>query len=592
MKTLFYMVMLMLAGTVQAVHISMDIQPRALTLGETTTLTLSIEGAEQQGAPDLPPLDGLNVVGRSRGDNFTFDGHTQRRTRNYSFVLQPTRAGTIRVGPFSYELAGQNHDLPAIDLQVLAPGAHAEGGAAGDRPLFATLVAQPTNVYHQQTFDLVLTIYSRGLNLDQQVAADFPSEGLKVEQLRELQGGREVVNNQIYDVRRWRGKVTALTAGRFRLAPTIQVGVLVENQRRSRDPFFGGAFDSLFSRREVRPTGVPLEPLDLEVRPLPAEGRPSGFAGAVGQFEFDARVQPAELAAGEPVTVTLSLSGHGNLGLVSPPALNANDQLRVYDAKLVTEEVDAAAASGRKVYEQVLIPRSASVTGLPAVAFSFFNPESGRYETIQRGPFTLHVSASSNEATRIVQAADSAVPGAQRVMLGTDIGYLKPPPGEWVTTWQPAWITRPAVLAAQALPPVALGLLALVVRRRSALARDVRRTRRAQAPRSARAALADAEQALRRGDATAYHDAVWRALTSYFAHRLNLQPGEATRDVVLERLRTAAAPAELADRLGARFARCEEIRFGAGAAPLDLTGEQAHLEQLARDLRACEGVSL
>ena len=186
MKPLLYMVMLMLAGTVQAVHISMDIQPRALTLGETTTLTLSVEGADQQGSPDLPLLDGLNVVGRSRGDNFTFDGHTQRRTRNYSFVLQPTRAGTIRVGPFSYELAGEHFDLPAIDLQVLAPGATAEGGTAGDRPLFATLVAQPTNVYHQQTFDLVLTIYSRGLNLDQQVAADFPSEGLKVEQLREL----------------------------------------------------------------------------------------------------------------------------------------------------------------------------------------------------------------------------------------------------------------------------------------------------------------------------------------------------------------------------------------------------------------------
>jgi hypothetical protein len=378
-------------------------------------------------------------------------------------------------------------------------------------PLFATLVAQPTNVYHQQTFDLVLTIYSRGLNLDQQVAADFPSEGLKVEQLRELQGGREVISNQIYDVRRWRGKVTALTAGHFKLAPTLQVGVLVENQRRSRDPFFGGAFDGLFGRREVRPTGVPMEPLELEVRPLPAEGRPAGFAGAVGQFEFDARVQPTELAAGEPVTVTLSLAGRGNLGLVSAPSLGANDQLRVYDAKLITEEVDAAAASGRKVYEQVLIPRSASVTSLPAVAFSYFNPESGRYETIQRGPFTLRVSASSNEASRIVQAVDSATPGAQRVMLGTDIGYLKPAPREWTTAWQPAWITRPAVLAAQAIPPVALGLLALVVRRRSALARDVRRTRRAQAPRSARAALADAEQALRRGDATAYHDAVWRA---------------------------------------------------------------------------------
>ena len=593
MKSLWSIALLIaLPAWAPAVQISMDIQPRALTLGETVTLTLSVEGARQQGMPDLPPLDGLNLIGKSTGSSLSFDGHTQRHTVNHSFTLQPTRAGTIRVGPFSYPLEGKNFDLPAIELQVLSASISqtASGGAA--EPLFATLVAEPTNVYHQQTFDLVLSIYSRGLNLDRQVAADFPSDGLKVAPLREVQGGREVIDNQIYDVRRWRGKATALTAGQFHLTPSLRVGLLVENRGRSRDPFFGGAFDDIFGRREIQPKDVPVRTLDLEVRPLPAEGKPSGFAGAVGQFEFDARAQPSELAAGEPVTVTMTLTGRGNIGMVAAPTLTVGDQIRAYDSKLVTDESDPDSASGRKIFEQVLIPRSGSVTGLPAATFAYFNPESGRYETIVRGPFPLLVRASSNEASRMVQAADPTATPAERVLLGADIGYLKPAPRTWTQTWQPAWLTSPVFLAAQAVPPMALGLLALAVRRRSALARDVRKARRVQAPRAARAALAEAEAALRAGQAVAYHDAIWRALTSYFAGRLNLEPGEATRDVVLARLQRAQAPAELVESMGSVFARCEEARFGAGGATVSAVEEQPRLEQLTRDLRAAEEVEL
>ena len=84
--------------------------------------------------------------------------------------------------------------------------------------------------------------------------------------------------------------------------------------------------------------------------------------------------------------------------------------------------------------------------------------------------------------------------------------------------------------------------------------------------------------ATRANDAAAFHDAVWRALTGYFANRLNLQPGEATRDVVLERLQRAGAPADLTAQLGSVFARCEEARFGAGGSTMDAYWDEEHKE--------------
>lgn len=573
-----------------AVQVNMDVQPRAVALGETVTLTLSIEGAAQRTNPDLPSLDGFTLVGRNSGTSINFDGHTQRTTVNHQFILQPARTGTLRVGPFSFELAGETFNLAAVEVQVLAANSVANPQAAD--LLFATLTTESTNLYHQQTFDLTLSIYSRGLNLDRNVEANFDSSGLKVEPLRELAAGREVFNNQIYDVRRWRGKATALTAGRFHFTPTVRVGLIAESRSRNRDPFFGGMFEDFFGRREVRPTPVDVKPLDLEIRPLPEAGRPPEFAGAVGRFTFDAQIQPAEVQAGEPVTVTLTLAGRGNVSLLAPPAWKLDDRFRAYDSKLVTDEVDAHQASGRRVFEQVVIPRTDAVTGLPDLVFAYFDPEQGRYETIRQGPFPLLVRASSNEASRLLQASDPAATPAERLMLGADIGYLKPAPRHWAAAWPAVGLTHPLARGAQALPPLALGLLWLLARRRDELARDVGKARRRQAPKSARAALAEAEAALGRQDAAAFHDAIWRALTGYFAHRLNLQPGEATCDVVAGRLQRGGAAPELLAAVRAAFQRCEEARFGAAGAVLDTGPARQTIDELSAVLRTCEEVRL
>jgi predicted ABC-type transport system involved in lysophospholipase L1 biosynthesis ATPase subunit len=65
---------------------------------------------------------------------------------------------------------------------------------------------------------------------------------------------------------------------------------------------------------------------EIEVRPLPTEGRPNGFTGAVGEFKFDSFEIPNTWKTGEPQQITASLSGKGNFSLMNAPELVLADE--------------------------------------------------------------------------------------------------------------------------------------------------------------------------------------------------------------------------------------------------------------------------
>ncbi len=564
----------------------MDVQPRVLELGEEATLTITIEDQRNAPAPSPPMVPDFQVEPAGTQTSFQFINSRQSSSVAYSFRLTPTRTGTFSVGPFSYVIGNQSLDLPAVQVQVVgrnSPAGTSSTESTSDR-LFARIEADTTNIFYQQSFDLSIAIYSQGFNLDRNVElVDMPTTGLQLQQFHQVSANREVFNGQAYDVRRFKCRATALTAGQFTLAPTLRVGILV--QRKSRgdfDPFgfFGGGVES-------RPRELPTQPLVLNIRPVPQEGRPAGYAGAVGAFDFDAQMTPTEVNAGEPITLTMSISGRGNLDMVSPPALAQADGFRVYEPKMTVNDLDGERGSGRRVFEQVLIPKSDKVKELGALSFSFLNPETGRYETQTRGPFPIVVHFSSNEAARIVQSTPSPAEPT-RVILGADIGYLKLAPRHWQASGDRALFTRPIFIGAQCIPPLALAFIFFTLRRRESLEQDITKARRHRAPRAARSALAHAEKALHSGDRTAYYEQLWSALANYFGDRFNLAPGEVDRAIVGKRIGYLLEPT-VADEMNNLFAHFEQERFGSAGAKTPLTEEDRNLVGRVRQLlRACE----
>ena len=572
------LVLCLLGATLaSAQQITLEVQPRAMRQNETATLKLNFINLNPPQAPDLPPMDGFDVQFVGQEQHFQITNNKQERRLTYNYALRPRATGTFQIGPFALDMNGQKIDIHPVSVEVLPPAAGAQsGGTSIDNLIFAKLIIPRPEVYLQERFDLELALYYQGIRIDRGVQLqNLPSTGLNIEAFDEVGANREVVNDQIYEVRRFRLRGTALTAGTFELAPSLRVNIFVQ-QERSRDPFFGD-FDIFFGRHQTQAADVSVEPTQVTIKSLPTEGRPASFGGAVGRFDMEASIQPQEVAAGEPVTLMIRITGQGNFESISMPSLNPGDDFRRYDPKLI------AAGGDHKVFEQVFIPRTDKIAEIPVVEFSYFDPASARYETITRGPYPLLVKAGSSAAApQLVQAPTT--PAADTSPLGIDIIDLKRTlisqperPSDEVK------INTPAYLA----PLLAIAALFVFQRRRDSLRSDISRQRRSQAPRSARKAIAAAEIALKNSDAGVFHQSLWQALADYIAHRCNLEAGQISPDLMLQKSKAAGLPAPQQNALEQILRACDEARFAAGASspaewPSRLQSTQEVLKALER----------
>ena len=260
---------------------------------------------------------------------------------------------------------------------------------AAVRPLFAQ-APQPslsaavevasTNVFVNEEFRLTLVVQLKGVRAQKDIdVLGLPSSSaLHLGQSGEFPTIQSVENGQACEVRRTFYLVRAPQAGPLVLAPTLRVGVLT-----GRRHFFTDA-------PEVAMYDLQVRPLVLQVLPLPDQGRPPSFSGAVGQFSFDVDVAPTNIVVGTLIRVVPRIHGTGYMETVSSPRVSQSPHFRVYDPKPVPGR------DGERIFEQIIIPQNTNALTIPAVSFSYFEPRVGTYRTIARGPFPLSFGASTN----------------------------------------------------------------------------------------------------------------------------------------------------------------------------------------------------
>jgi hypothetical protein len=449
--------------------------------------------------------------------------------------------------------------------------------------IFAKVILPRNEVYLQERFDVEIALYFRQVQLDRGIQLmNMPSTGLNLDDLHEVGSTRESFNNELYEVRRFRMRGTAITAGTFDLAPMLRVNVLVRRERQ-RDPFFGGFDDVFFGRYEAQPLTVPADSMKVTVRSLPSSGRPDNFSGAVGNFNMEMDVQPRDVTAGDPITMSVRITGQGNFETISMPSVNLGSDFRRYDPKLIESTPES------KAFEQVFIPRSDQIKELPPVAFTYFDPQAGKYQTIVRGPYPLNVKAGTSGALQLVQANNPVAP-TERAKLGIDIIDIKRNSEKWVTLPFPVKFARETTV--HVAPLFAIAAIVMFQRRRASIDQDVSRKRRSMAPRSARAAIRRAELALKKQDQVVFHESLWQSLADYIAHRCNLQAGEISPELILDKVRTGGLSPELFETLSALLQACDEARFARSNTSIEGGKLQQRLQQTQEILRACEKISL
>jgi hypothetical protein len=597
------------AGEEPEVSASLDREEAALD--ETVTLSISVSVSTRGEAVnlELPALRDFDVVGRSSSEqvSFIFSGNapSYRRTTVTSLALTPHRAGVLTIEPARLVQGGKTYTSRQLSLRILPAGAqpsrkpgrgrppadplappdpfagqgHApdpEDSLAGarigsrDLVLLASVDADRPFVGQQVTYSLWLLarVNVGGIDKLQLPKTDgFWTE--EIEAPQQLVGESRIVEGvpvQAYLLRK--RALFPLRPGKTTIEPA-EVEVLT-------------GMGLLFSRASVRRA---TQPLSIDVQPLPSPHPPGFDPGNVGQWSLTASLEPAAVPAGQPVTLRLVLSGHGNLRDVQLPRLPAISGLRAYDATTTDKPgVEQGRAGGTRTVEQLLVPERTGEIELPALTLRTFDPAQRQYKTLRTEPLRLTVGAPAQAAAGPEDI--SSAPAAQNLLAA---GGLRPirlritQVRAAATPWTSSWFW-PALLAVPLLVGGALGS------RRALLlvARDPDQVRVRGARGAARKRLRGAEALLTRvgGGGVEFYAEVARALTGYLADKQGVAAGGLTRAELSQTLLKRGHLKGVVDGLLVALDECDRARFAPGAK--DLKAQQLLLEKADALLKALD----
>ena len=134
------------------------------------------------------------------------------------------------------------------------------------------------------------------------------------------------------------------------------------------------------------------EPLKLMIQPLPEIGKPSDFSGAVGAYQITAHVDRSAVDAGSALTLSLQISGRGNLLTVSAPKLPKIAGVVVNGPNSVNDPAPTS-----RTYAYALIPARTGVMRIPAIPYTYFDPSRAVYATAQTLPIPVSVRPNPND---------------------------------------------------------------------------------------------------------------------------------------------------------------------------------------------------
>jgi hypothetical protein len=272
---------------------------------------------------------------------------------------------------------------------------------------------------------------------------------------------------------------------------------------------------------------------ELKVLPLPAQGRPKDFSGAVGDFQVSTDVSPAHVAAGDPLTLRLHISGVGNFDRVESEMFDHLDRWKTYPAKSTFTPGDTAGYKGEKVFEQPLIAAQPGEHTIPGLGFSYFNPNTRRYERAHTQPVTVMVAASLADSSLTAPAGALSQNGAA---LNRATRGLRP---DHPQRQSPVSDMRPLFFQGRFLAvPATLALL--LAGSWFAVRPNPART----TSKSAERALAQLEAAARSGNSSVFFEVARTAVLQTFAARWHMAPAQITGAELKSRLGPPSADIE------------------------------------------------
>jgi hypothetical protein len=558
----------------QNVSVSATVNKNNLSLEDVLQLSIVIKGTQNTPPPELPSLPDFRVVsaGTSSSTQYINTQRTVSITHNYR--LTPMNTGTFVIGPARVRANGKTFSTKPITIEVQKPTSQ---GTTGNKAAFVETLLSSNKAYIGEqlvyTFRLFHRIDAKNLNLK----LPFDKSWFSKEDLGEPKSYVTVINGVQYHVQELSMALFPLKIGRHEIPSTvIDLDLLHPTQGRSRrDPFSQFFNDPFFGRRsQAQHKVLRSEPLSIEIVPLPS-GAPEGFENLIGQFTISSKLGKNSLEVGDTTTLTVTVSGKGNVQDISLNEPTLKNNFKIYpDKPEFQQSVQNNQIAGKKTFKFALVPLEAGRKIIPKISLPYFDSQKSQYRIAESQPIVLNILPSAQkEELNLVQSGQQNIPASKPEIktLGRDILpiYNKLDKFQGEGTQSHSMIFLGTGFGS---PIILFILAAFLIKQQKRMKHDVAFYRHRNAYKYASQRLKQMSS-IEHSDSKEFGKELSEILREFIGNKLNLQGKATTAEEVETRLKESGY--DTAETTRKLLARCETLQF----APLASGGTQEMLEE-------------
>ena len=541
--------------------------------GEGTGIQVQqIEGCRLLSGPDLSTRTSISIVNGKQSHKYTVD---------YTYTYKAEKEGTFTIPAASITVDGKKLTSQPASFTVLPPDSNTgngtgngSGNSAGnattttttttttvsDKDVFIKIFLNKSQAYKEEAIECTMKLYSRFENIDNINAISQPSfDGFLIENLDNV-----AANNQIehYNGRNY----LTVILQKYIIFPQ-QTGKLTINT---------GEYDISVVQYERVNMGffevnrpihkiVRVKPgnLTLNVIPLP-QPQPDNFSGAVGSFTINSELSSSTFRTNEASSVTLTISGSGNIKYIKEPALSFPEEFEQYTPKLtVNASAYGSTIKGTNSIEYTFVPQVVGSFTLPGYEFVYFNPQTNKYETLTTQDYTINVAQGTN-------APNARTENQQNIQAkNTDILHIKVGDKHQTKNVTPIaysfgyWCIYLILL-------VLLAGIVFAYSKHIKFTSDIVSLKKAKANKVAKKRLNAAEKYLKQHNIDAFYEELLKAVWGYLSDKFSIPASQQTRQFISTELSTQGISQEVIDKLILIIDDCEMARYTPG-----LTDESA-----------------
>lgn len=559
-KNFIYILFLMFGLSVQA-QVTFDAKVSKKILGVNERLRIDFE-MNQDGDNFSPPsFEGFQVVGGPNQaiSNSYFNGK-RSYSKTYSYFLAPQAEGNFTIGQASIEIKDETYKTIPIQITVTAakaiPKDSNNPNYIADENVHLVAEISKADPFLNEAITVTYKMYvspdvsvSRGFReIASPKYADFWSQNID-------NGGNFKVYEGKYKGEDYRYVIIRNTVlypqktGELEIEPlTLEVPIDIPTRRRD---IFGRPLMNRVNKT------ISAGRRTINVKPLPLEGRPDTFTGAVGDFSFAIATDKTTLDANEALTLDVKISGIGNLKLFDPPSIKLPSALEVYEPeRSESVRTTSSGMSGQITEKYTVVPQFKGNYPIRPISFSFFDPKTETYKTISsneiiinvaNGPVSNAVTATNEDGTE--KAVSLSKDQFKYLMLEADLEPIASEPFfKSVAFW--SLIGGPLLL---------IPLFIIAGKKRRDRLADVEGNKVRKANKLARKYLSEAKKNM--DNKVVFYEALERALHNYLKAKLNIETSEMAKEPIAQMLVARDVSEATVDQFISLLKNCEFARY-------------------------------